>query len=268
MCMRNIVICGLLFFSFSHLESFESFDQAIEYVSLQYDAAANLAFRQTISKLSSAEQEKIFVQMFQLINHHEAIYLEEILEDIKNLQDVVEKNLNNKTTAQQKYLQKSVEALQFFYSYAKKHRKFYHFLHDINALERSFYADDKVFQDLSEKFPAKVLGERYRIYENAKYPIMEYADKLDRNIKKLVRCSNRSGKAEVKEYAQKVLMQAQLLREKVFADKEYREECKTHQEFHPKRMIAEKTLVATFASLWIGAMIVTGIVYAAVFAQS
>ena len=97
---------------------------------------------------------------------------------------------------------------------------------------------------------------------------MEYADKLNRDIKKLARCANRSGKAGVKEYAHKVLMQAQDLREKVFTDKQYREECKIHQEFHPKRFIAEKTLVATFASLWMGAMIVTAIVYAAVFAQS
>ena len=235
---------------------------------MQYDAAVNLSFGKNCEKLSPTQQEKLFVHMFAQINHHEAIYLEEILEDIKNLQLVVEKNLNNKTTAQQKYLQKTVEVLQFFYSYAKKHRKFYHFLHEINALERSFYADDAVFQDSNQSSPGKVLGERYRIYESAKYPIMEYADKLDRNIKKLARCANRSGKAGVKEYAQTVLMQAQLLREKIVVDKEYREECKTHQEFHPKRMIAEKTLVATFASLWMGAMIVTGIVYAAVFAQS
>ena len=220
MSMAKVVFLVVMIFVTNHLYSFENFEQAIEFVTLQYDAAVNLSFGKNCEKLSPTQQEKLFVHMFAQINHHEAIYLEEILEDIKNLQLVVEKNLNNKTTAQQKYLQKTVEVLQFFYSYAKKHRKFYHFLHEINALERSFYADDAVFQDSNQSSPGKVLGERYRIYESAKYPIMEYADKLDRNIKKLARCANRSGKAGVKEYAQTVLMQAQLLREKIVVDKE------------------------------------------------
>ena len=268
MFMRIVVCIGLVFFLESSLQSFESFDEALEFVSLQYDAAVQLGLQKNFAKISSSQQENIFVEMFQLINHHEAIYLEEIAEDIQKLESVIQKNINNKKTAQQKYLQKSVESLQFFYQYAKKHRSFYHFLHKINALERGFYADNAEFENKDQNAPAQVLGERYRIYENAKYPVMEYADKLDRDIKRLSKFAKRSGRSCVQEYLDKVVLQAKALHAKVLLDKDYRAEFKTHQDLHPKRLISEKTLVAAFASLWMGAMIVTAIVYAAVFAQS
>ena len=97
---------------------------------------------------------------------------------------------------------------------------------------------------------------------------MEYADKIEREIKRLSLYCQRSSRNYVKTYLEKVIKQGKMLHAKVLSDKDYRDESKRHHDLHPKRLIAEKTLVATFASLWMGAMIVTAIVYAAVFTQS
>ncbi len=268
MFMRIVISIGLVGFLVGDLESFQTSKDALEYISLHYDLVIKLGFQKQLAKLSSEEQEELFVNMFQIINQNESIYLEDIALDIKDCEAIVDEDSYNVSKAKKQYLQKAISSLDFFYRYAKKHKSFYRFLHAIHVLQEDFYADEVVFNNKGEASPAKVLGERYRIYENAKYPVMEYADKLDRNIKKLSKLSKRSGKNCVQKYIEKVCIQGKALHAKVLADKDYRAECKVHQEFHPKRLIAEKTLVAAFASLWMGAMLVTGIVYAAIFAQS